>query len=39
MARIAASDSRDPTLVSAAGYAASVIGVSIADQAAPNCDC
>lgn len=37
MARIAASDSRDPTLVSAAGYAASVIGVSIADQAAPNC--
>lgn len=37
MTRIAASDSRDSALVSAAGYAASVIGISIADQAAPNC--
>lgn len=37
MARIAASDPRDSVLVSAAGYAASVIGISIVDQAVPNC--
>lgn len=37
MTRIAASDSRDSALVSAAGYAASVIRISIADQATPNC--